>query len=422
MNIIKSFIWMLSEHGVVLVSNLATNVFLARLLQPENYGALSFSLSFSLLFLPIFQMGLNTIVTKDIIDKDCGKSVIYNSLIIRITGSIGGFFIAYIILAFQGYTDDIKLFVLILLLGQFFLSFSVVEFWYHAKYKAKIFSSTRSVIIFIFSIIKVAFAYIGLDVFYIIILFALENMAFSLISFFLFNKLTINERRFTVNKKYCFDLISRSKWLVFSAFASMIYLKIDQVMIGNYLGNVEVAKYAVASKISEVWYFLPAVFVNAFFPKLVEIKNESKEKYRLVSNGIISLLFYCGAIIAVIIYFISQEIIIVLFGYDYIESVKVLQIHIWACLFIFMRSLVSKILIAEELYYMSLWSHGVGAIVNVILNFYLIPKFGIYGAAYATIVSYFIASVFVFLFNNSTRWIFYAMIKCFYGFIVLRKL
>jgi len=69
-----------------------------------------------------------------------------------------------------------------------------------------------------------------------------------------------------------------------------------------------------------------------------------------------------------------------------------LSIHIWAGLFVFMRALVSKWLIAEHLLKFSLLSHGLGALVNIVGNYLLIPSFGGLGAAYATVLSYAIAS------------------------------
>ena len=80
-----------------------------------------------------------------------------------------------------------------------------------------------------------------------------------------------------------------------------------------------------------------------------------------------------------------------------------LQIHVWAGCFIFVRALISQHLIITGNEPLSLLSHGVGAILNVLLNMWLIPIYGIEGAAWATLISYAYASFFFLLFAKSTR-------------------
>jgi PST family polysaccharide transporter len=78
----------------------------------------------------------------------------------------------------------------------------------------------------------------------------------------------------------------------------------------------------------------------------------------------------------------------------------VLLVHIWAAILVFMRALLSKWLIAENLLRMSLLSHSLGALANVFLNYYLIPPHGPVGAAYATVLSYFFAGYLVLFCNR----------------------
>src|SRR3546814_10463593 len=84
-----------------------------------------------------------------------------------------------------------------------------------------------------------------------------------------------------------------------------------------------------------------------------------------------------------------------------------LMIHIWASIFVFMRAVLSKWLIAEELYIFSLVTHGSAAIVNVAINIALIPKFGGVGAAVATLVSYATAGFLSLLLHHRTRGLFF---------------
>nr|WP_279538452.1 polysaccharide biosynthesis C-terminal domain-containing protein [Pseudomaricurvus alcaniphilus] len=80
----------------------------------------------------------------------------------------------------------------------------------------------------------------------------------------------------------------------------------------------------------------------------------------------------------------------------------VLAVHIWAGVFVFMRALLSKWLIAEKLLFYSFVTQGVGALANVLLNLVLIPDYGVVGSAFATLLSYAGASYFSLFLSRKT--------------------
>ena len=92
----------------------------------------------------------------------------------------------------------------------------------------------------------------------------------------------------------------------------------------------------------------------------------------------------------------------------YSEAATLLAIHIWASIFIFMRSVFSKWIVAEDLLRFSLITHGAGAVIVFVINSLLIPAMGGMGAAIATLISYAMASCCLALFPN-TRIMFYMM-------------
>ena len=92
-----------------------------------------------------------------------------------------------------------------------------------------------------------------------------------------------------------------------------------------------------------------------------------------------------------------------MFGETYAESVPILVTHVWAGVFVFMRALLSKWLIAEDLLKLSMLSQVLGALVNIILNLKLIPVYGPVGAAYATLISQAVAGYLV-LFLHRDLW------------------
>lgn len=398
-----AFFWLFTEHGVVISCNLVTNIILARILSAGGYGVLASSLAFVLLFLPFFQFGLNAIVSKEVLNNVGDRKVVINALIIRLFSSLVFSLVSLGVLSFLPELDQNRNMIVPLLVGQFFLSFAVSEFWFHAKYKAKQFSLIRSSVLFVFCFFKIYVAYRGADLETIVLLYALENILIGFISFFVFMLGSKKSDGRLLSLRYCINLVKKSGWLLFSAIASIIYLKIDQIMILEMLDGHNAGIYAAASKLSEVSYFLPGIIAVALFPNLLTLSKGDNTTLHKKTSFYFSVLFLIGLIISITTYLISEPLVRFLFGEGFTQAHIVLDIHIWASVFIFMRALMSKLLVVHELYHLSLLSHGIGAFSNVVLNVLLIPTYGIYGAAYATILAYFLASFLVFFLHSKTQ-------------------
>jgi O-antigen/teichoic acid export membrane protein len=173
-------------------------------------------------------------------------------------------------------------------------------------------------------------------------------------------------------------------------------------MLGQMVGREEVGIYSVAVRLSEVWYFFATAVVVSVFPSLLKQRSDNPSLYSKRLQQVCDLLFVSALVSAICVAFLSPVLIPFVFGEAYKGSAVLLSIHIWAGLFVFMRALVSKWLIAEHLLKFSLLSHGLGALVNIVGNYLLIPSFGGLGAAYATVLSYAIASYVTFWLHPTT--------------------
>lgn len=91
--------------------------------------------------------------------------------------------------------------------------------------------------------------------------------------------------------------------------------------------------------------------------------------------------------------FFGDWLIIVLFGQDYHEAGEIVIIHVWSSVFVFLGVVFSKHLVAESLTKLDMQRTLLGAISNILLNFLLIPAWGVVGAAIATLLAQFITNI-----------------------------
>jgi PST family polysaccharide transporter len=242
-------------------------------------------------------------------------------------------------------------------------------------------------------IIKIIFVYIKLSLVWFAIATVVEfSVCTALIIWFFKRKTDINISLKYWNKEIGKQILNSSYPLIISSVFYVIYTKLDQVMLGYLTSSDEVGYYAVAAKLSEVWYFIPSAIVNSFYPELVKLKEQNSNSFKILTMRLMTVLSALALCIALLFTFFSDILIQTLYGLEYITSGKVLTIHIWSCIIVFSAVVSGAWFVINRLEKYSFYRTGTGALVNVGLNFALIPAYGAIGAAAATLVAKIIAS------------------------------
>ena len=196
----------------------------------------------------------------------------------------------------------------------------------------------------------------------------------------------------------------RDSWpLILSSFVTTVYLKVDQVMIESFLGNDAVGQYAAAARLSEAWYFIPTIIVTSLFPAIINAKEIDKQLYHARIKMLYQLMVVLALAIAIPITFIGDWLIRLLYGEAYNQSGEVLTIHIWSALFLFLLVASGKWMIAENYVKQALFRNTAGVLNNIVLNIYFLDKYGIVGAAYATLIYYAVSGFIYDLFSKDLR-------------------
>jgi O-antigen/teichoic acid export membrane protein len=181
-------------------------------------------------------------------------------------------------------------------------------------------------------------------------------------------------------------------------------MKIDQVMLGEMVGDSAVGIYATAVKISELWYFIPSAIAGSVFPKIVSSReNASEEVYRERMQAFYDAVALLSYLVIIPVTLSAEPLIKLIFGAEYAESASILQVHIWAFLFVALGTAQGKWLVTENFTKFSMLTAILGAFFNVSLNAFVIPTYAGLGAAWATLLAQAIANYFS-LFLLRTLW------------------
>lgn len=396
--------WLFAGRIIQMVVGLFVGVYVARYLGSSQFGLLSYATAFVGLFSAIASLGLDSIVVRELVKTPQKKNELLGTVFfLKFVGVVIMFGAIIIGMRFSGNDNFTNLLIIIIASSYIFQAFSVIDLNFQATVKSRYVVQAQIAQLFISSISSLFLIWIGASLFWFAVVGIISAVV--LASGLVWNYLQSGGRIFAWKFKLATaKALLKDSWpLILAGMAVMLYMKIDQVMIKTMLGNEEAGFYAAAVKLSEAWYFIPMAIAGSLFPAIIGAKKKSENLYHLRLQQFYDLMVWIAIAIALPITFLAPLIIKMLYGSAYMPAASVLSIHIWAGVFVFLGVASSKWLVIENYTKISFLRTFVGAIVNLVLNIILIPKYGINGAAIATLISYFVAVFFIGFIPKTSR-------------------
>lgn len=385
--------WLVGERITQMALGLFVSVWMARYLGPAQFGMLSYAISLVGLFGFMSYLGLTGIVTRDLVLRPQDRAeLLGTTLALRVCGGAAGAaaIIAFSLLRPGG--DESRWLLLVLGAGMVLDGFEVVDLWFQSRVRSKVSSIVRTASLAAGAAAKIALILAGAP----LVAFAVAIAGQQALKAALFLTAYARDAEHPAHWRFSGATarrLLRQSWpLILSSVGSLIYLKIDQVMLGEMVGAAEVGVYAVAARVSEVWYFIPVTVATSIFPSMIQARETDAAAYGRRLQHAFNLVAWMGLGIAVLVTLLAGPVVKLLFGPEYHASAAILALHVWTCPAVFLGAILSRWLVAEGLMMFSLTRHGLGAVANVVLNLLLIPRMGAAGAAIATLVSYTLSS------------------------------
>ncbi|MGL4628220.1 MAG: flippase, partial [Cetobacterium sp.] len=215
-------------------------------------------------------------------------------------------------------------------------------------------------------------------------------------------------------KKYLRKVIKESYPLFLQSLAIYIYMKLDQIMIGQMRGPGDVGIYSIGVFIAEMVYLVPVIVNTVFYPKISKYFNQDLQLFKRRIILLSKLTMGISLIFAIFCNILGKKFFLYFYGMEYVISYKVLLIYCWTGVFVSLGVIQNTYLVLTKKQKVSLKSNIYAAIINVILNYILILKYGIIGAAVSTLISQiFVNYVFYLFIMESEREIYQLRKKSF---------
>lgn len=401
--VFNNIFWLFLDKGYGALLTLYIYAQMAKYFGVSTFGVWNYIISFGSLLPAVASLGLNYIIVKRLKKNPLlSDNILSLSFYLRlITGIVTALvlFVAYTILNIN-FSKDLILVIVLLFSSQIVLNSNIYIQKNEANLQNRKTVIARSISLTVFFVLKLLAIRWQLDMVYFALLILLEYILFFLI-------IRINEDHKLklpnayIRKKITPSLLKEGIPLMLAAITTTLYLKIDQLFIASLANNSDVGIYASSARISEFLYAVPVIISNVFFPKLM--KAFSKENVDKLLYQMFSIVIILALICVFLITIFSDVIIDVMYGKEYMEASRILRIHAWSIILMSLLVTSSKYIIKINRQDIIFKRELMGLTTNVLLNFLLIPKYGIVGAAWATLISYSVSSLFSNLFFKETR-------------------
>lgn len=199
-----------------------------------------------------------------------------------------------------------------------------------------------------------------------------------------------------------------------------LYMRIDQVMLKNMIGEAENGIYAVAVRISELWYFIPVAFTASVFPAIVKSKEQSERLYRQRVQWMFDAMFLLSLTVALFFSLFADWLMTLLYDNRFPNAADILKVHAWSGIFVAVGVARGKWIITENLQRYTMLYLMTGAVLNVLLNLLFIPAYQGLGSAWATLIAYAVANLIVPGLFKDTRLAFFMFLKSIFGVTIIR--
>lgn len=402
--IAKNSAWMVTETIIQMIVSLVINKVVSKYLGVSNYGIINYGISFLNFFNAICTLGLGTIAIKYLVnEKEKQGEIIGTCIGMRLISS----FISVLIISSLVFIlkKGNSIIITVSIIQSFSLltdTFNTINWWNQYKLQSKLSAMATFIAYVITALFKVILVCTKKSVVWFAFSNIIQSTIIAIVLYIIYKKQKCPKFSFSMKRGKV--LLKESYHFIISGLMVAIYAQTDKIMIGSMIDDMSaVGLYSVSVTIMQLWAFLPTAIINSFKPALLEIRNNSYERYMVKLKQLYSIIIWLSLAYTAFVFLFGKYIVLILYNKDYLDCLTSLRLVIFGVLFSFIGVIREFWLVCEGKQKYAKYFALFGALGNVILNLLLIPRYGITGAAIATLSTQIITGVIVPLFFKDTK-------------------
>ena len=385
--VISNAAWIIACKVVQAVLQLIITMLLARYLGPSNYGVISYAASLVAFCVPIMQLGFRNTLVRELIDFPENEGSIMGTALFLNLISAAACMLGMISFAAVANAGE-KTTVIVCALYSTSLIFQALEmcqYWFQAKLLSKYTSVTMLAAYILVSLYKFFILITRKSIYWFAVSDAVEFMLISVALLVIYKMAGGKKPKISLSVGK--EMFSRSRYYIVSNLMVTIFAQTDRIMLELMCGDKITGYYSAAITCANMASFVFYAIIDSARPSIFQKKNENNLDFERSLSNLYSVIIYLSLLQSLVITVFAPLVVKIIYGAQYMDSVGILRLVVWYTTFSHL-GIIRNIWILTEGKQKKLWIINLsGALLNVLINYLLIPHFGAMGAAFASLAT-----------------------------------
>ena len=399
---LKNVSWIMVSRAMQLGLTFIMTMLVARYLGPTENGKLVYVYSYVQLFIPICTLGMNDIIVKELVDnKDRNDEILGTMLLTRIAVSIVSMVCSVLLVSALNQEPIYRTIAALQSFSLLFQSFDCLMYFYQSRLL-----SQRSAMMY-------ALSYISTSVFRLFCVMSgkgirwfafAQSLDYILVAVLLLAVYLKDGYSLKISLPVAKDLLKKSRYYIFAGIMIVLYGKVtDILLLGKMVDDTAVGYYGAATTLCNAWPFVLTAIIDSSNPVIIDLYTKEKELFKKRVKQLYAVVFYISILAALMIGLLSNLIIQILYGSEYMAAVTPLRIFAWSTIFSYLGVARTSWMQCEKKTKHETTISLFGAFINVAMNYVLIKRYGIIGASCAAVLTQFLTNYILLYCIKDTR-------------------
>ena len=387
--------WLIAGKVAQMLISFVVGLLTARYLGPSNYGLINYAGAYTAFFASVCTLGINSVLVKELLDHPQQEGeLLGTSLLLRAVSSVLSALMMIGISAVADADEPTTFLVVVLTsLVLLFQIFDTFQYWFQAKLKSKVTAVASLVAYSCTAAYKIFLLATGKSVVWFALATSLDYFCYG--ALLLLGYWSLHGMRLCASKACAKRLLKSSHHFILPGLMVAIYGYTDKIMLKLMLTETETGYYSTAVALCSIWNFVLAAVIDSVFPTIMEAHGKDDALYLRRNRQLYAFVFYLSAAVSVVFTLLGEPIIGLLYGQQYLPAAAPLRVITWYTAFSYLGAARNAWVVCEKKQSSLKYRYAASALLNVVMNFLLIPGLGATGAAIASLATQ-VSSVFLF--------------------------
>lgn len=390
---VKNASWLIIGRIVQMLISFIVSIITTRYLGPQKFGVINYVTAYVTFFSSLCTLGINSIIIKDFINhpSDQGMSI-GTTIFLRILAGISStLMIVGIISVVDRGESETVLIGLLCSIALIFQSFDTINYWYQSKYRSKITAIATLIAYIATAIYRVVLIVLHCSIVWFAFATSIDYIFLAAVLLFYYKK--NKGPSFKVSLAKGKSLLSQSYHYIISGAMVAIYSQTDKFMLKHMLNETEVGYYSLAHAVNVMWVFVLQAIIDSLYPTIMKLHKEDYNAYEKKNRQLYAIVIYISIFVAICFVLFGRVAINLIYGKEYEPATLPLNIVAWYTIFSYLGVARNAWIVCENNQRYLKYMYFSAAILNIILNFILIPILGTSGAALASLLTQILTSI-----------------------------